>query len=290
MGKIKHGVSILVILVLSISAFVLFNDNVNFQLIPNDGEIKGVKTVVVSGKTKPENPLKNSPFYYLGIFKKIPLTANRSVALINHAVFSGLGVAIIDDHSNFITWLPEAELKYIGEGTLEYAGEILDWWVFKDLDNDNKKDLAVQFGNTGTAMVHPFYLYSYDGSNFRLLLKLVEASSKTEIRDLDKDWPEEIVHSYSISGIGKLERDLLRWKDIWRLENGKVIKVNYQFPQEYKELIKLYNLALNKKGWEPDAKPYYPTIRCLKNKAQFTIQGKTVDIKNCRELMRKRYD
>lgn len=249
-----------------------------------------IETVVVDGEEKPKKPLKNSPLHYLGIFEKIPLSANRNVSLINHAVFSGLGIAVVDDTNNFVTWLPESELTYIGEGTLEYAGETLDWWVFKDLNNDKRRELAIRFGNTGTAMVHPFYLYSYDGIKFELLLKLANSSSKTETKDLDGDGSQEIIHEFSLSGIGKLERDLLRWKDIWRLEDGKPVKVNHQFPREYQELIDLHQLTLTKKEWEPDAKSYYPTLRCLKEKAELTTQGKLASIEDCQELPRKRYE
>lgn len=288
MGKIEiKGLIVIIVLGLTVSSVFIFLSWMIFLSETFGGK---KETVVIENEEKPKKPLKNSPFYYLGIFKKIPLSTDRNISIINHAVFSGLGVAVVDDNDNFVTWLPGSELRYRKEGELEYAGEVFDWWLYEDLDNDGKKELAIQFGIAGTAMVHPSYLYSYDGNNFALLLKLFESSSNTEIRDLNEDGVKEIIHDYSIFGIGKLERDLLRWKDIWRLENGIPIKVNHQFPQEYQSLIDLYNLALNKKEWEPDAKSYYPIIRCLKQKAELIIQGKSTNIDNCRELLSKRYE
>lgn len=256
------------------------------------GLVQSVKSdrIIISGEARPEVLLRNAPLKYSGIVEEISLSDDITVALIDHAVYSGLGLALIDKQDNFIKWLTDAQLKYLGKGQLESAGEVLDWWILEDFDRDNKKELAIRFGIAGTAMVHPFYLYSYDGNNFKLLLKLVEASSKAGVRDLDGDGHQEITHDFSISGIGKLERDLLRWKDIWRLEDGRPVKVNSQFPQEYKDLIDLYNLALNKKEWIPDVSYYYPILECLKEKAEATIQKKQVEIKECQELLRKKYE
>lgn len=280
MGKIVLASTILMALMLLVGVVSLSGTR---------EEIKGVGTIVVDGKIKPEVPLESSPSYYLGIFKQIPLSDNKNIALINHAVYSGLGIALTDKNNSFVEWLPEAELKYFGEGDSKYAGETLDWWVFKDLDNDDRKELAIRFGDTGTAMIHPFYLYSFNGNKFDLLLKLVNSASETEIKDLDNDGEQEIIYEFSLSGGGKLERDLLRWKDIWRLEDGKPVKVNDQFPHEYQDLVELYQLTLTKEEWEPYAKSYHPTLRCLREKVELTIQGELVEIEGCRELLRKRY-
>lgn len=288
--KVKHGVLAFIILILSLGAIVLFNVDLRLQHPPNKTKIKGAKTILIGDEIEPRNPLKNSPFDHLGVYKKITVDSNKDVALINHAVYSGLGIALTDQRNKFISWLPEANLKYIGGGELEYAGETFDWWVFDNLDNDMNKELAIQLGIIGTAGVSPFYLYSYEENKFKLLLRLFESSSKTEIKDLDEDGVKEIIHDYSIFGIGKLERDLLRWKDIWRLEDGRPVKVNHQFPEEYQELIDLHQLALTKKEWEPDAQSYYPVLRCLKEEAELTTQGRPVDIEECRELLKKRYE
>ena len=234
--------------------------------------------------------MENSPVGALVIEKTINLGNRRQLAHVYHLTESVSGLAIVDYQNNFIEWVQEGT-PTIENDDFRKPGEYLEWFRFDQLDNHYvDRELLVQYGNTGTAGVHPFYLYSYDGKDFRLLLKLVEASNQTEIRDLDGDDIGEIIHSYSLSGIGKLERDLLRWKDIWRLENGKPIKVNHQFPEEYQELIDLHQLALTKKEWEPDVKSYYPTLRCLKEKAELTTQGRAADTEECQELLRKRYE
>lgn len=287
MGKVKIIILCLLISLLFISLYSLVIKGLTFDSFR---QTKMKKVIIVDGEEKPKNPLQNNPLYYLGIFKKLPLSVNRDISIINHAAYSGLGIAMVDGDNNFISWLPEAELKDIGEGELKSAGEILDWWMYDNFDKNSQKELAAQFGIAGTAMVHPFYLYSYDGERFELLLKLIEANSKAEVKDLNGDGIKEIIHEYSLSGIGKLERDLLRWKDIWQVKNGKPVKVNYQFPRQYEDLINLYNVSLNKKDWVPDVNYYYQTLYCLKEKAEATIQKKQIEIKNCQELLRKRYE
>jgi hypothetical protein len=231
--------------------------------------------------------LKNSPVNPLIIDQTINLGKQKQVASVYHLFDSISGLAIIDYKNNFLEWLPEGEI--LSSRFHRWSpGDHLDWFRLDNLDSN--RELLVQYTNTGTAGVHPFYLYSYDGNKFELLLKLVNPSSKTEIGDLDGDGNQEIIHEFSLSGSGKLERDLLRWKDIWRLEDGKPVKVNQQFPQEYQELVDLYRVALTKREWEPDAKPYYPILRCLEEKAELTMQGKLVEIKECRELLRKRHE
>jgi len=236
--------------------------------------------------------LKNSPVNPLNIEQTINLGGQRQLAYVYHLFHSLSGLAIIDYDNNFLEWLPEAQIvPTTPPSRREAPGDHLQWLRFDDLDDTyGARELLVQYTNPGTAGVHPFYLYSYDGNNFKLLLKLVEASNKIEVRDLDDKWPKEIVHEYSLSGGGNLERSLLRWKDIWRVERGKPVKVNYQFPREYQELVDFYQLALTKKEWEPDVRSFYPVLHCLKEKAGLTIQGRPTDIEDCRELLRERYE
>lgn len=236
--------------------------------------------------------VKNSPINPLVIDQTINLGNQRQLASVYYLARSLSGLVLIDYQNNFLEWLPEAKIvPTIPPSRSEAPGDHLQWLRFDELDDvyTTGRELLVQYANPGTAGVHPFYLYSYDGRHFELLVKLIEASNQVEIRDLDGVWPDEIIHSYSISGIGNRERNLLRFKDIWRLQDGKPIKINHLFPQEYQELIDLHTLALTKKEWEPDVGFYYPVLRCLREKAELTFQGKETDITECQEILKKKY-
>lgn len=240
---------------------------------------------------KSETPLITNPLPELGIQQRLPISPTQFVAVINHTIYPVKGLAIIDEQDRFISWLPQGEITPLGIGEWNSMGDVLDWWRFGYLDEDDKtEELAVQFGIAGTALVHPFYLYTYDErKGFKLLLKLTDASSQTYIADLDSDGNKEIIHDYSISGIGKLERDLLRWKDIWKLEKRGVRKVNNQYPQMYQSLKEIHTLGLTKKEWAPDVSWYYPILRCLKKKAELTISGTLTEIDGCRKLLNQKY-
>lgn len=270
---------------------VLFLSLLLFQLAGDSPWGLKEKLLGTSHKNKQEYLLlENSPIDPLNIERTINLGNHRQLAHVYHPLDSVSGLAIIDYENNFLKWLPGGAILSRSFRPRS-PGEYLSWFRFHTLDDTyGVSEFLVQYANPGTAGVHPFYLYSYDGSDFNLLLKLVEASNKVAIRDLDSKWPDEIVHTYSISGIGKLERDLLRYKDIWRLEDGKLVKVNHQFPQEYQELLDLYQLALTKKEWEPGASGYYPILQCLKEKAERTMAKEPAGIEECRELLKERYE
>lgn len=227
--------------------------------------------------------MKNYPTTSFSIEKTINLGKGKRLAQVYHIFDSISGLAVIDYADNFIEWLPEGK-PFFRDGYFPVPGEIMEWFRLDSLGGsakDGSTYLLAKFASVGMSGAAPFYVYSYTGGGFRLILKLVEDSSLTEIRDLDGDVKEEIVHEYSIAGLGRLERDLLRWKDIWRLEGEAPVRVNNLFPQEYKSLVNLYNLALTKEEWIPDVSFYYPVIRCLKEKAELTIKNNLVDVAPC---------
>jgi len=93
---------------------------------------------------------------------------------------------------------------------------------------------------------------------------LIEAKSKTEVIDLNNDGTKEIVYKYALSGSSNRERETLRWKDIWKLENGKAVKVNNQFPSEYKELLPIYDEILTSMYNAETSFRDYKVYVCLK--------------------------
>lgn len=233
--------------------------------------------------------LQNSPVKPLSIKNTINLGENRQVASVYNPLASLSGLALIDYENNFIEWLPEGAPS-LRDNYFPAPGEYLDWFRFDNLGGSSTGGgsyFLVQYANTGTAGVHPFYLYLYGKGRFKLVLKLIENSNNIEIRDLDGDIKEEIVHEYSLSGNGKMERDLFRWKDIWKLDGALPVKVNHLFPREYDALIGLYNLALTKKEWEPDVHFYYPVLECLKEKASLTGHGQKVGVEECDPALRQ---
>lgn len=232
--------------------------------------------------------LQNSPHIDFAVWKNLKLDSTTKVSAIMHIPSSSLGLAVIDDQNNFIRWLPSAEIKD-GNDWPKSIGEHLDWWGFEDIDGDNNNEFYAQFAFAGTAGVHPFYLYSYKNDGFKLLLKLSEARSKAEGIDLDNNGTKEIVYGYALSGSGNRERETFRWKDIWRLENGIPIKVNNQFPNEYKELIPIYERSLTSKYNQDFYEPDYPVYTCLKEKALQNISGQFADAKECKEIYYLKY-
>lgn len=232
--------------------------------------------------------LQNSPHIDFAVWKNLKLDSTTKVSAIIHIPSSSLGLAVIDDQNNFIRWLPSAEIKD-GNDWPKGIGDHLDWWGFEDINGGNNNEFYAQFAFAGTASVHPFYLYSYKNGEFKLLLKLSEARSKAEVIDLDNDGIKEIVYKYALSGSGNRERETLRWKDIWRLENGKPIKVNNQFPDEYKELIPIYDRSLTSKYNEDFYESDYPVYKCLKEKALQNISGQFADAKECGEIYYFKY-
>lgn len=232
---------------------------------------------------KSYQPMKNYPITSFSIENTINLGEGKKLAQVLNIIEPLSGLALIDYKDNFIEWLPGGE-PFFRDGYFPVPGEIMEWFRLDRLGGsakDGSTYLLAKFASVGISGAAPFYVYSYTGGGFRLILKLVEDSSLTEIRDLDGDIKDEIVHEYSIAGLGRLERDLLRWKDIWRLEGETPVRVNNLFPQEYKSLVNLYNLALTKEEWAPYASFYYPVIRCLKGKAELTIKNNLVDVKSC---------
>lgn len=246
-------------------------------------------TIEIGNEIFPKNPVLNAPVPYLDILEQINLNEYTNISQVSHSVYSGTGLMLTDQNNVFVSWLPESELIYKKGVKVKSLGDVLDLWSFEDLDNDNNKELTAQFAFAGTASVHPFYLYSYQNGEFKLLLKLSEARSSTQVIDLDNDGTKEIVYKYALSGSGNRERETLRWKDIWRLESGKAVKVNNQFSAEYKELIPIYDEALtteeNKDFYQFD----YPVYRCLKEKAELNISGQFADAEDCRETYNDKY-
>ena len=254
------------------------------------GQLESSNSVLGVNSERKYILLKNTPHIDFAIWDNLQFNSTTKISSIIHIPSSVLGLAITDNQNNFISWLSEAEIKfdYDNLGVIG-AGDHLYWWGFEDLDKDNNNEFYVQLAFAGTATVYPFYLYSYQNGEFKLLLKLSEARSSAEIIDLDNDGTKEIVYKYALSGSGNRERETLRWKDIWRLENGKAVKVNNQFPAEYKELIPIYDESLtteeNKDFYQYD----YPVYRCLKEKAELNIRGQFADAEDCREIYRSKY-
>ncbi len=280
MGKVVSRKGLILVIV----CFILLILLLSIYITISSRENKIISTKGVDEKTFPKTPVLNTPEPYLDILEQINVDKNRKISYVSHTVYSGTGLILTDKNNVFISWLPESELIYNKGIKVHSLGDVMDWWIFEDIDKDDNQELAVQSVFVGTAGVHPFNLYSYQNGEFILLLKLVEARSSAEVIDLDKDGIKEIVYKYALSGSGNLERSTLRWKDIWRIENGELIKVNNQFPNEYKELIPIYDEALNSHYNDDFYKPYYPVYRCLKDKAELNINGQFADVESCRGI------
>src|SRR3989338_913081 len=126
-------------------------------------------------------------------------------------------IAIIDRNNHFIQWLGKTE-PHIRDEYFPVPGEYVSSFGFEEIDGASEtKEFVVQFTNTGTSEVHPWYLYSYQDKRFTLLLQLIDSDNKITITDFDDDGVKEILHNYSIYGIGALEKDTLRWTDIWTM-------------------------------------------------------------------------
>ncbi len=234
--------------------------------------------------------LQNSPHIDLAIWNNLQFDSTTRISSIMHIPNSVLGLAITDNQDDFISWLPETEIKFDYDNLeVTGAGDHLYWWGFEDLDNGNNNEFYAQFAFAGTAGVHPFYLYSYKNDEFKLLLKLSEARSSAEIIDLDNDGAKEIIYKYALSGSGNRERETLGWKDIWRIENGKSVKVNNQFPNEYKELIPIYDDTLKLMYNAELSFRDYEVYLCLKEKAELNISGQFADAEDCKEIYRSKY-
>jgi len=246
------------------------------------------KETLLSDFEKDFHLMKNSPVEGLSIEQTINLGDGKELAVVYNIVRSVSGLAITDYKDNFLAWLPEGE-PLLRDGHFREPGEYLERFRFDDSFEQGygKRVLLVQFANSGTAGVHPFYVYSFDmkKKTFTLLLKLVEASNKVEIKDLDSDGNPEIVDSYSLSGTGGVERNSLRWKDIWHIENGNFTRVNEKFPQEYQDLFSAYAFALG----NPDANYYSPVINCLKEKAILITRGKRAEVTPCQKILEDMY-
>jgi len=284
MGKIIGRKGFILIIV----CFILLIFLLSLYITISGRKNETISTKGVDKKTFPKNPVQNAPEPYLDILAEINIGKNRNIVQVSHTVYSGTGLILVDKNNVFISWLPESELIYNRGKAEKSLGDVMNWWVFEDIDKNNNPELAVQSVFVGTAGVHPFYLYTYQNGEFTLLLKLIEAKSKAEVIDLDNDGIKEVVYKYALSGSGNRERETLRWKDIWRIEDGKPVKVNNQFPDEYKELIPIYDKALttqyNKDFYEFD----YPVYRCLKEKAELNINGQFVDAESCKGILRNK--
>lgn len=278
------------VFILIIVCFILFISLLLLYIRISNKKVKRTfSTIEIGSETFPKNPVLDAPVPYLDILKQTNLNENTNISQVSHAAYSGTGLILADKNDVFLSWLPEGELIYKDGISIKSLGDVLDWWGFEDIDEDRNKEFYAQFGIAGTASVHPFYLYSYKNDEFKLLLKLSEARSKAEVIDLDNNGTKEIVYRYALSGSGNRERETLRWKDIWRLENGKPIKVNNQFPNEYKELIPIYDRALTSKYNEDFYKPDYPVYTCLKEKALQNMSGQFADAKECKEIYYFKY-
>lgn len=284
MGKVVSRKGLILVIVCFI--LLIFLLSIYITISSRENEI--ISTKGVDEKTFPKNPVLNTPEPYLDILEQINVDKNRKISYVSHTVYSGTGLILTDKNNVFISWLPESELIYHKGIKVHSLGDVMDWWIFEDIDKDNNQELAMQSVFVGTAGVHPFYLYLYQNKVFTLLLKLTEARSNTEVIDLDKDGIQEIVYKYALSGSGNLERETLRWKDIWRIENSRPVKVNNQFPNEYKELIPIYDKSLTSQYNDDFYKPYYPVYQCLKEKAELNISRQFADAESCKEILRNK--
>jgi len=285
MGKVVNRKTLILIIIWFILLTLLFL-SVKFS---NKKIKKTFSTIEVGDETFPKNPVLNAPVPYLDILEQINLDEHIRITEIRHSIYPGRALVLTDENNIFVSWLPESELVYYKGISAKSLGDVMDWWSFEDIDKDNHKELVAQFGIAGSAGVHPFYLYTYKNGEFTLLFKLVEAKSKAEIIDLDNDGTKEIIYKYALSGSGNRERETLRWKDIWRIENGKPVKVSNQFPNEYKELIPIYDEILTSMYNAELSFRDYEVYLCLKEKAELNINGQFADAESCRKIYNNKY-
>gem|GEM_PF-3709288 len=250
-------------------------------------EKRSYLTIETGGEIYPKNPVFNAPIDYLDILKKINLSPHTNLSLVRHAMFSGAGLAITDDKDVFINWIPEGELAFKQGSIIDNSlGDVLYWWKFEDLDANNTQEFMAEFGIAGSSFTHPFHLYSYNNGKFTLLLKLIKASSKTEVKDLNNDGQKEIIHQFSLSGSGAFDKATLRWKDIWRLKDGNPVKVNNEFPEQYPELLDIYKEPL----LSEEQKFFHPVFLCLKEKVESNINGILADSEDCANILHRQYE
>ncbi len=235
----------------------------------NKGEVKGSFIKLPSG-------LKNL------VEKQLP--DGQFVAILDHEVFTGLGIALLDKDRGFIQWLPEAEYLGPNEGD-KYPGQYVDWWELGDINNDGKTEMAIELIVSGSGLFHPFYLYQYQDSSFKLLLQFEDGVNHTKLVDLNNDNINEILYSFVLSSIGWYERTYTPWKEVWTWQDGKYQLANNLYPDIYQEMLPKYDELMKDSQENELAQPYQPVIKCLEDKAKLNIQGIFADGKDCRNLI-----
>ena len=217
------------------------------------------------------------------ITNTLQLDQERSLVSVYHPFKSISAIAIVENNNYFIQWLGQ-ENPHLRDGYFPTPGEYVKFFGFQELDGSAKtREFVVQFTNTGTARVHPWYVYAYDEGRFSLLLQLIESDNIITISDLDNNGVKEIIHNYSIYGIGSLERKALRWTDIWNIREGKAQKVNAMFPNQYQELFEYYSQVIANSP-EDLIDSYKAVIDCLRDNTLSVIQGEEVLIDECENV------
>jgi len=255
-----------IVMVLIITVFLIIKSTYDSN---NKGEIKGSFTKLPSGL----NSL---------VEKQLP--DGQFVAILDHEVFTGLGIALLDKDHGFIQWLPEAEYLSPNKGD-KYPGQYVDWWELSDINNDGKTELAIELIISGSSLSHPFHLYQYLDGSFRLLLKFEDGVNHTELVDLDNNSSKEILYSFALSSIGWYERTYIPWKEVWTWRDGKYQLANNLYPDIYQEMLLKYDELMKDSQENELAQPYQPVIKCLEEKAKLNISGTLADGKDCRNLI-----
>lgn len=263
LGKVFIPV-IIGILIITVFLTIKSTDNSN-----NKGEIRGSFTNLPSGlKSLVERQLPNGQF----------------VAILDHEVFTGLGIALLDKDHGFIQWLPEAEYLGPNEGD-KYPGQYVDWWELSDINNDGRTELAIELIVSGSGLSHPFYLYQYQDDSFKLLLKFGDGVSHTELVDLNEDGGKEIIYSFVLDSTGNIGRTLTPWKEVWTWQSGQYQLTNHLYPKIYQDMIPMYIDLIENVKKNNVAQSYQKVLFCLKEKAELNSQGIFANGRECSSLI-----
>lgn len=146
-------------------------------------------------------------------------------------------LVVVNNNKNYLS-IGISKLLLIGQDgdflELPGSGEGFNWWRVGDFNQNSQAEIAILYQNSGNGAYNPFYLYEWNGQEFKVLLENKDGGNWDELTDFNGDGLFEIVHTFLITKWGPSWTEVFQWDQ----EEKRYVKANHKFPHLYEKWLK----------------------------------------------------